>query len=36
MAVSGGVGLLYARKFNDKGERASLLTDSKALPPRRP
>lgn len=37
MAVSGGVGLVYARKYNDKGERASLLAnDSKALPPRRP
>ncbi len=37
MAVSGGIGLLYARKYNDKGERASLLgADDKALPPKRP
>ena len=36
MAVSGGIGLLYARKYNDKGERASLFDDTKALPPRRP
>ncbi len=37
MAVSGGIGFLYARKYNDKGERASLLgDDTKALPPRRP
>ena len=36
MAVSGGIGLLYARKYNDKGERASLFDDTKALPPHRP
>ena len=35
MAVSGGIGLLYARKYNEKGERTALLTDGKALPPRR-
>ena len=38
MAVSGFVGLLYARKYNEKGERTTLLPvdDKRALPPRRP
>ena len=36
MAISGGLGILYARKYNDKGERASLLpSNPPSLPPRR-